>query len=66
MSTIGDQGVGGFSTNSDGGARRWTADDMRRAVPSSTPMPSGQVSVDDELTDPMALCRDEPAGRWPF
>jgi hypothetical protein len=66
MSTVGDQGVGGFSASSGGGARRWTADDMRRAVPAPTPLPPGQVSVDDELADPMALYRVEPASRWPF
>jgi hypothetical protein len=65
MSTVGDQAVGGFSVSSGGGARRWTADDMRRAVPAPTPMPPGQAAVDDELTDPMALRRDEPAGVLP-
>ena len=54
MSTGGDQGVGGFSISRGGGARRWTAEDMRRAVPSPTPMPPGQASV--------ALGSDEQAG----
>jgi hypothetical protein len=65
MSTVDGQGVGGFCVSSGGGVRRWTADDLRRAVPAPTPMPPGQDSVDDELTDPMALRRDEPAGVLP-
>ncbi|MEV6647043.1 hypothetical protein [Amycolatopsis sp. NPDC051371] len=49
MPSSDDQEIGGFSVSGGGVARRWTTEDMRRAVPLPTPVPPGQVSADDEL-----------------